>query len=393
MKYLKKFENEEAKNAWVNGSEYVTPNVALTEGVVEYNLFSHGYATLPLYFEAIDSYSLTIKFNRTYEYSRDNSTWSSGTKDTSISVKAGERVYFRASGLRPQSNAGIGHFSTSGKCKVGGNVLSMAYGADFKGKYVIQNAYQFYCLFLSCGGIVDASELALCATTLSDYCYSAMFNHCSNLVEPPKLPAKALTESCYNGMFQDCTSLVNAPELPATTLVKKCYAHMFSGCTSLVNAPELPATELTEECYYCMFKNCWDLVHAPKLPATTLAHQCYAQMFQSCSSLIDAPMLPATTLADSCYMMMFYDCRGLIAAPVLPAAILEYNCYEDMFHGCTKLNYIKMLATDISAEGCLRGWVDGVASSGTFVKNAAATWYVTGDNGIPEGWTIEKAES
>jgi hypothetical protein len=52
-----------------------------------------------------------------------------------------------------------------------------------------------------------------------------------------------------------------------------------------------------------------------------------------------------------------------------------------------------MLATDISAEDCLRGWVDGVASSGTFVKNSEATWYVTGDNGIPEGWTIEKAES
>jgi hypothetical protein len=393
MKHLKKFENEEAKNAWVNGSEYAAPNVALTEGVVEYNLFSHGYATLPLYFEAIDSYSLTIKFNRQYEYSRDNSTWSSGTKDTSISVKAGERVYFRASGLKPQSNAGIGHFSTSGKCKVGGNVLSMAYGADFKGKYVIQNAYQFYCLFLSCAGIVDASELALCATTLSDYCYSAMFNHCSNLVEPPKLPAKVLTESCYNGMFQDCTSLVNAPELPATTLVKKCYAYMFSGCTSLVNAPELPATELAEECCFCMFKNCWKLVNAPKLPATTLAHQCYAQMFQSCSSLIDAPMLPATTLADSCYMMMFYDCRGLIVAPELPAITLEYHCYVDMFHGCSKLNYIKMLATDISAEDCLRGWVDGVASSGTFVKNAAATWNVTGTSGIPEGWTKEYAES
>jgi len=34
-------------------------------------------------------------------------------------------------------------------------------------------------------------------------------------------------------------------------------------------------------------------------------------------------------------------------------------------------------------------WVLGVASTGTFVKNSAATWDVTGTSGIPEGWTVE----
>jgi hypothetical protein len=36
-------------------------------------------------------------------------------------------------------------------------------------------------------------------------------------------------------------------------------------------------------------------------------------------------------------------------------------------------------------------WVSGVSSTGTFVKNAAATWDVTGVNGIPSGWTVETA--
>jgi hypothetical protein len=36
-------------------------------------------------------------------------------------------------------------------------------------------------------------------------------------------------------------------------------------------------------------------------------------------------------------------------------------------------------------------WVDGVASTGTFVKNRAATWDVGGVNGIPTGWTVETA--
>jgi hypothetical protein len=64
-----------------------------------------------------------------------------------------------------------------------------------------------------------------------------------------------------------------------------------------------------------------------------------------------------------------------------------------MFYGCKKLNYIKMLATDISASNCLDSWVYGVASSGTFVKNPAVTTLPTATEfnnyvGIPSGWTV-----
>ena len=48
-----------------------------------------------------------------------------------------------------------------------------------------------------------------------------------------------------------------------------------------------------------------------------------------------------------------------------------------------------MLATDIIASSCLYNWVSGVASSGTFVKSKDATWSVTGNSGIPSGWTVE----
>ena len=86
---------------------------------------------------------------------------------------------------------------------------------------------------------------------------------------------------------------------------------------------------------------------------------------------------------------MFYDCTSLTTAPELLATTLYRDCYNLMFYGCSKLNYIKMLATSISASGCLNTWVYGVASSGTFVKNANATWNVTGIDGIPNGWTVE----
>jgi hypothetical protein len=32
-----------------------------------------------------------------------------------------------------------------------------------------------------------------------------------------------------------------------------------------------------------------------------------------------------------------------------------------------------------------------ISSSGTFVKNSAATWTTTGNNGVPSGWTVQTA--
>jgi hypothetical protein len=85
---------------------------------------------------------------------------------------------------------------------------------------------------------------------------------------------------------------------------------------------------------------------------------------------------------------MFYYCTNLTTAPELPATTLADDCYYYMFYNCNKLNYIKMLATDISASGCLSNWVIGVASTGTFVKNPDMNSLPTGYSGIPSGWTV-----
>ena len=202
---------------------------------------------------------------------------------------------------------------------------------------------------------------------------SANFNICGNamsllygddFIGQTNLEGK---NNCFNGLFYGNTNLISAENLilPATTLVKGCYHGMFGACTSLTTAPELPATTLAERCYNGMFGACTSLTTAPELLATTLAERCYFGMFAGCTSLTTAPELLATRLTDW--------------------------CYSSMFNGCSKLNYIKMLATSISASGCLNSWVYGVASNGTFVKNANATWNVTGSNGIPNGWTVETA--
>ena len=113
-------------------------------------------------------------------------------------------------------------------------------------------------------------------------------------------------------------------------------------------------------------------------------------MFWDCTSLENAPELPATALAQSCYVDMFWGCTSLVNAPELPATTLANYCYGSMFRGCTSLNYIKCLATDISASLYTYNWLRNVSPTGTFVKHPDATW-TTGDNGIPTGWTVEDA--
>ena len=489
MKHLRKFKTKADWDAYMQQTPIpVYPYVYYIEDSRETE-YSGLEVDIPLYIENITGTS--VKFSNNYEYSRDGETWQSGTSSTVISfTESGERVYFRASGLTASSSSGIGSFSsTAGEFNIGGNIMSMVYGADYRGKTELTQTYTFYrmfyqltrlksarflalpattltsycynAMFYSCTSLVNAPALPattlasycyrsmfygctslvnapaiLPATTLTTYCYSDMFYNCKALVNAPALPATTLASYCYRQMFYNCTSLVNAPALPATTVTRACYCYMFRGCTSLVNAPALPATTIADEdpsgqeagCYYGMFYGCTSLVNAPAiLPATTLVGSCYGYMFRGCTSLVNAPALPAmslsasnygsnydgcynsmfygctslvnapalpaTTLVHSCYRYMFYGCTSLKTAPVLPAKSLQNNCYAYMFYGCTNLSYIKAMFTNTPSTTYTESWVKDVASTGQFVKNSAATWNVTGVNGIPEGWTVETADA
>ena len=153
------------------------------------------------------------------------------------------------------------------------------------------------------------------------------------------------------------------------------------------------STSLTPYCFYRLF-NYANILRAQELelPATTLAPNCYRSMFQNCTNLSIGPsILPATELAEGCYQAMFSNCfmyGDAKKAPELPATTLAKNCYNYMLSGCSKLNYVKAMFTDISAEGCLNGWLSGVSSTGTFIKSKDATWSNT-DAKIPSGWTVQ----
>ena len=322
-----------------------------------------------------------------------------------------------------------------------GGCTSLVNAPDLPASSLANSCYSG--MFSGCTSLVNAPKLP--ATTLADYCYMAMFQGCTSLTYPPNLSAKTLADYCYCGMFVNCSSISSAPALPATTINQSCYYLMFSGCTSLVNAPTLQATTMTSMCYQEMFKDCTSLVNAPALPANVLAYSCYEGMFSGCTSLLYAPglelpaekaerrcykemfkgcgslirgpwptattlaescyesmfadcgsltniyysFLPAETLAKNCYKQMFSNCTSLQKAPSLIATNLTQGCYEGLFCGCSKLSKITALFTTQPGDNYTKGWVSGVSASGTFIKDARATWSVWGDNGIPNGWTVD----
>ena len=420
VSHIRLYRSVEEFNSAYTGDEYIEPWVSLcleNSGVSFNKTWYDKLIGVPLTFNIISGgtieYGLSngnISYAKTIEYSVNGGEWTSFTptenvRFVEIPVNAGDTIQFRG------DNAGYsGEYEEEGETymyincflpgennpplyTIEGNIMSLVNSTGFSAVTELTQAFAFYNLFYNCETLISAKNLRLPATTLANYCYESMFEYCTSLTTPPELPATALTDGCYNSMFYNCTSLTTAPALPATALTERCYGSMFSKCTSLVTAPSLPATTLANYCYQQMFNGCASLTTVPAdyLPATTLATYCYQGMFNGCTSLTTAPELPATTLTTYCYQNMFNGCTSLTTAPALPATTLANYCYQQMFRNCTSLNYIKCLATNISASNCTTNWVNGVAASGTFVKNPNMTGWTTSTSGIPSGWTVQDA--
>ena len=477
-KYLHLFETKSAHDTVYNGEGYIEPWVGYitADTTVTYNK-PHDYSKDYFTVEALEDGNVYFKYlsfattedQRYIEYSKDNGeTWVRTTNVdgeeviTTIPLLTGEKALVRGNNdtfgayNEDEDEFFNSFFYSDIEFNVYGNIMSLIHSDEFIGETsVVENMFKN--LFFDSWGdydgdsvdcmVVNAKDLILPATTLSQSCYEYMFQGCTSLTTAPDLPATTLANHCYQQMFSGCTSLTTAPDLPATTLANYCYLQMFYGCTSLTAAPELPATTMSFQCYFGMFTGCTSLTTAPVLPATTLADSCYTGMFRGCTSLTTAPelpattmsiqcyygmfngctslttapsvlpattladycytgmfdgctslttapsVLPATTLSNFCYNSMFYGCTSLTTAPELPATTLVNTCYSYMFNGCTSLNYIKAMFTTTPSTSYTGNWVTGVASSGTFVKNSAASWNVTGANGIPTGWTVQTASA
>lgn len=296
---------------------------------------------------------------KTIEYKKNDGDWTQVTSiqgGASISVAPGDVLKFRGNnneyvGSRFNNSNGV-------RFNLSGNINSMLSPINFSGITSLGTDECFRGLFARTG-VVNASSLALSATTLSQYCYESLFSGCTSLTTPPTLPATTMKRGCYEAMFSGCTSLQNVSStyLPATTLANRCYLSMFAGCTSITSAPNLPAARTEMECYKYMFWGCTNLASVPSKSTVTVQYGDYAfaYMFANCTSLTGVPSnyLNFATLAGGVYEGMFYNCTGLTSVPTLPSYSAQVECYKRMFDGCSSLTAVtSMSLMSMMASSC-----------------------------------------
>ena len=283
------------------------------------------------------------------EWSKDGRTWNH-TYNTSeavtidVQVASGEKVYWRGSGAAmaaPYVQGNASNFTSTARFDASGHIMSLLKGNDFANYTHLH------------GNTIDG---------ILSRTFTYLFYHCDTIVNACDLVLPTFTSyhvNIYYSLFDTCTSLLTMPPLPSTELAGGCYTRLCFGCSSLLNAVPLPATTLASGCYNSMYYGCTSLTKGSDLPATNLVLNCYYMMYNGCSSLTDTGTLGMRILADG-------------------------SC-DRMFQSCSNLNYVKCLATDITATNCIRYWLNGVSSTGTFIQAEGVEW-PRGASGIPTGW-------
>lgn len=228
--------------------------------------FNNKNAILPapiidyLCFEAIEAGNVIFEAPAGYypswgetnlEYSFNKTSWTQLHLGSTVSLQAGDKIYFRgynpngwSYGRGPDGSSSNNYWTTlmfSAKYNVSGNIMTLI---DKVGETTtIPCAYCFLRLFSNDGGgttipnkskMVSAKYLEMPATTITRNCYNNMFNNNDELLYPPQiLPATTLYRSCYQNMFMRDYKLLEGPILPAATLVQECYANLFYNCSAL----------------------------------------------------------------------------------------------------------------------------------------------------------------
>ena len=227
------FCNNEIKEVQYNG--YTIEKIYACGGELVYDVAPEPpMSSCENYLTFIAQENGTFKFsgtsgNSSIQYSLDSgSTWNTLASGVdSPTVQSGNTIMWKGNLIPTKHNgvdAGIGTFLSSNRFEVGGNIMSLLYGDNYRGKTSLAGKTNvFVLLFQYCTGLTSAENLCLPAITLESGCYADMFLECENLVTPPSiLPAMSLPYSCYSAMFGGCRSLTRTPALPATDLGNLC---------------------------------------------------------------------------------------------------------------------------------------------------------------------------
>lgn len=187
------------------------------------------YRNIPLTFEIVSAgtlvfatnYSTSYELIRTINVKINDGEWtetrvgpSNYGQQVTYNLNAGDKLQMRASYPKwgyDDSQPSFRIYGTS-YYNLYGNIMSLVDKDNFAEITSLDTSvdYAFGYLFgrtQTGANVIDASNLCLPATGLSNYCYYGMFMNCASLTQAPVLPATTLANSCYESMFEGCTNL------------------------------------------------------------------------------------------------------------------------------------------------------------------------------------------
>ena len=302
MRYIQSFSSSGATQAALNEYELGKPYVAYLQDEYRIDWNSLHKATLeetPLTFEVLSAGTIMWAQNywqgtgTTIEYSKNGGAWTSinSADFVDIPVEAGDKVQFRGDNptysITAITGQGVTTWINNGwfqgtytPFKVYGNIMSLINSTGFSACTTLESAYTFAHLFEDTY-VVDADQLILPATTLTNNCYYKMFKDCVRLEDALDygLPASTAASECYYSMFEGCTNLNAGPSMyNLRTLAYGCCAYMYCGCTSMYGLNDfLRPLTLVERCYNHMFYGCSSMDGLTCLATDISATECTNQ--------------------------------------------------------------------------------------------------------------------
>ena len=301
---------------------------------------------------------------------------------------------------------------------------------------------QYFAMFYGCTSLTEIDDSIIDIKTTDTYLrcisFSNMFGGCTSLRKTPKIRISGFygasldtrkLDLIFHYMFYNCSSLndltnlnnyLNITNFPygskktnntARSSWKR-FQCMFYGCTSLTSLPVFVSDGTlnnttaryyggsTQEEFMEMFKNCTGLTGNITIQASIdqdfshIGGNYFQYMFHNCSGI--------TGVTVNCnagnylgWDNAFAGCSGLTSATLNLTGELSGNELNYMFYGDGNLSYLKAMFTGSNfGVGYTTSWMAGVANTGTYVMNAAASYDAEtekNDSRVHAGWTVQTA--
>lgn len=173
-------------------SIYGRTSSAVTENCeyVKHHHYEEDYLTFDVLTSGTILWKQVGSVSKTISYSVDSgTTWTqitATTAGTAINVSAGDKVLFKGNNEKYANDKNnYSAFETGGTAtyNIEGNIMSLIYGDDFSGKTSFSSGTYNFCSIFKQSNAVSAENLILPATTLTNYCYRAMFSKCHTLIK------------------------------------------------------------------------------------------------------------------------------------------------------------------------------------------------------------------